>query len=516
MNLDKFKYKTTFSSQLKCVVDSNTDKYLAKASLEKLKKFIPEIDLDKQFDFLPISSVGFHINRANLNGDTVDTKTALEIKDYFIKKYISLEHNRANGSFGLITNVTFTEFESDKELKEEEIKDKNFTFSAVIGGLIWKVLNPKLTEIIEESNDPDSPNYLIASISYELAFSDFNILKVKGSSKDIEDGEIITNKEEISKIESYLTSNGGSGKIDENTRIYRILAGEVIPLGVSIVQRPANNSPGIAINNNKNILEETVESNSNLDNLTEISQNQINTVIQNSNLTEKNKYKLMIIKSIKELTDENLKECKASSVIELFENGIKDADEKWQAEKDSKDKSISELEIKQKQAAAEIEEYKTKVDALNKNVEEFKRQSLAKEMLEKFNTRMSYFDSEYELDDEDRGIIKDDIKEMNDEVFAAYSKKMAVFLKNKNKKNKKEDGKKHMKEDEMDEKMAKASVENKTEDTTKVIDGAIDNATKTTASLPNTNSNINEDWQSKYKDAFKFENCVEVGRKSNK
>ena len=48
-------------------------------------------------------------------------------------------------------------------------------------------------------------------------------------------------------------------------------------------------------------------------------------------------------------------------------------------------------------------------------------------MLEKFNTRMSYFDSEYDADDEDRSIIKDDIKEMNDEVFAAYSKKMGTI-----------------------------------------------------------------------------------------
>ena len=53
-----------------------------------------------------------------------------------------------------------------------------------------------------------------------------------------------------------MTSNGGTGKLDENTKLYRILAGEVIPLGFSIVQRPANKSPGIAINDNKNIEEE--------------------------------------------------------------------------------------------------------------------------------------------------------------------------------------------------------------------------------------------------------------------
>ena len=512
MNLDKFKYKTTFSSQLKCVIDKNSDKYLAKASLDKLKKFIPEIDLDKQFDLLPISSVGFHVNRANLNGDTVDTKTALEIKDYFIQKYISLEHKRSEGGFGLITNVTFTEFESDKELKEEELKDKNFTFSAVIGGLIWKVLNPKLTEIIEESNDPNSPNYLIASISYELAFSDFNILKIKGYSRDIEDGEVITNKEEISKIESYLVSNGGSGKIDENTRIYRILAGEVIPLGISIVQRPANNSPGIAVNDNKDTLEEKTKSNSNI---TKISQNQNNSVIENDNLKDKEINKAMTIKTIKELTDENLKECKASTVIELFENGIKEADEKWRSEKESKDKAIAELEDKSKKFMTEAEENKKKLDEVSKKVEELNKQALAKEMVEKFNTRMSYFDSEYELDDEDRGIIKDDIKEMSDEVFAAYSKKMGKLLKNK-KKGQKKDEKHMMDKEEMDKNMSKASIDDtttkKVDDTTKVVDGAVDNAQKANSTLPNTNSNINEDWQSKYKDAFKFENCVEVGK----
>ena len=503
-----FKYKTTFSSQLKCVIDKNSDKYLAKASLDKLKKFIPQIDLDKQFDLLPISSIGFHINRANLNNDTVDTKTALAIKDAFINKYITIEHNRANGSYGLVTNVTFTEFDSEKELKEDEIKDKNFTFSAVIGGLVWKVLNPKLIEIIEESNNPNSPNYLIASLSFELGFENYNILKIKGSSRDIEDGEIISDKEEISKLESYLTSNGGTGKLDENTKLYRILAGEVIPLGFSIVQRPANKSPGIAINDNKNIEEKTNKSNSNI---TQISQNQNNSVIENDNLKNKEINKAMTIKTIKELTDENLKECKASTVIELFENGIKEADVKWRTEKESKDKAIAELEDKNKKFMTEAEENKKKLDEVSKKVEELNKQALAKDMLEKFNTRMSYFDSEYELDDEDRGIIKDDIKEMSDEVFAAYSKKMGKLLKNK-KKGQKKDDKHMMDKEEMDEKMAKASVNDKTEDTVKVVDGAVDNAQKTTAALPNTNSNINEDWQSKYKEAFKFENCIDVGK----
>ena len=60
-----------------------------------LKELMPEsIDLDKNIDLLGVAFNGAVVNRFNRNGDGIDTKTALAIKDYFINKPTNMEHNR--------------------------------------------------------------------------------------------------------------------------------------------------------------------------------------------------------------------------------------------------------------------------------------------------------------------------------------------------------------------------------------------------------------------------------------
>ena len=79
----KFKYKTQFSSPVRPVVSEEKDKYLAMASLQKIKKFLPDIDVEKDIDLLPIAFNSFVANRVNKNGDVVDTKVAIDIFEHF-------------------------------------------------------------------------------------------------------------------------------------------------------------------------------------------------------------------------------------------------------------------------------------------------------------------------------------------------------------------------------------------------------------------------------------------------
>ena len=46
---------------------------------------------------------------------------------------------------------------------------------------------------------------------------------------------------------------------------------------------------------------------------------------------------------------------------------------------------------------------------------------------------MSSFDTEFDLSDEDRQVLAADIKDLNEEAFAAYKKKIEVLMKEKNK-----------------------------------------------------------------------------------
>ena len=90
----KFKYKSLFSSTVKPVVSEEKDKYLALASLQKIEKFLPDVDVETNIDLLPIAFNSFVANRVNKNGDVVDTKTAVEIYEHFKNKPINIEHNR--------------------------------------------------------------------------------------------------------------------------------------------------------------------------------------------------------------------------------------------------------------------------------------------------------------------------------------------------------------------------------------------------------------------------------------
>jgi len=113
---------------------------------------------------------------------------------------------------------------------------------------------------------------------------------------------------------------------------------------------------------------------------------------------------------------------------------------------------------------------------------------------EAFNARMASFEAEYDLDAEAREIIAKDIFNLDDESFAAYKNKMAIFMKNK---------KKGMKEDSMKEesKEAKASV-------TEVVEEVTDSAKKEVVGVPMTSSASESSLFDKYKKAFDYEGFV--------
>ena len=418
-----FKYKTIFSSTIKPLVSEEKDKYLAMASLMQVGELVPEIDTEKEIDLLPIAFNAAVVNRVNKNGDVIDTKTAMAAYKSFINKPINIEHNRQR-VVGTILTASFSEFGSDAPLTEEQASKTTAPFNITLGGVVWKVVNSELTDMIEEASDPTSEHYQKISASWELGFSEFNLIILAENEKNIENGEVITDHSVIENLKANLKGFGGNGKTDDERYVYRQVVNDVVPLGIGLTENPAADVVGVAVKASET--EEAGGDSGKTQN--NISQPNAGNVNNNSN-----KDKIMKLNNIKDITDENLNELSASAITDFIEDELKKASEDFAAKKAKYEEQMAEVNQANEALSKEQEEMKQELEKVQKNIETLEAEKAEKEAQEKFNQRMASLDEEYALTDEDRGVIASDIKDMDDEAFDGYAKKMAVLLSSKNK-----------------------------------------------------------------------------------
>lgn len=479
----EFKYKSEpFVAILKSLVSEEKDKYLALASADEIRSFVPEVDAGKNVDLLPVAFNAAVVNRVNKNGDVIDTNTAIASYKNFINKPINIEHNRQK-IVGVILAAGFSEFGSDKPLTEDQAKELKGPFNITLGGVVWKIASENLADLIEESNDPTSDKYQQVSASWELGFNDFNLIVIEGESKNIEDGMEVTGEQDsFDAMKKSLKAFGGSGKLDKDKSVYRKVMGSVVPLGIGLTENPAADVKGVVVNEQQNTqAQENVQENfsktENLDVNSDIGKN------------------VMKLTSIKDITDENLKQATASQISDLIEQELKVASEKYSSEKskiqtelDSTLENIKTLQASQDKLQQELADMKQKL-AL---AEEEKAKIVAQE---RFNERMSAFDAEYDLDADTRQVLASDIAGLDDDAFAVFKNKMAIFLKNKKKGQKTDDNSKQ------DKGESKASVET-------VVEEIADKGEKSKTAFANTSSASEGSLFEKYKNAFDYDNFV--------
>ena len=118
---------------------------------------------------------------------------------------------------------------------------------------------------------------------------------------------------------------------------------------------------------------------------------------------------------------------------------------------------------------------------------------------------MSTLDEEYALTDEDREVIASDVKDMNNENFESYSKKLAVLLKGKSRELlAKEEAEEKLKAEKAEKAETKASTE-EVEDST-VIETAVEDAQEEELEdIPNSTTAEEETLQQKYRKAFSLD-----------
>ena len=483
-----FKYSIRFDGIIvQAIVSSDDDKYLAVASVDQLKEYLPKnVDLDVNRDLMGVAFDAFVVNRGNKNGHIISTDVALAMVENFINKPFNIEHNR-KVVVGVCTGYGFSEFGSSKPLTLEEVKAMKDPFNVVLSGYVWKIVNPEFASELIESSDPSSNKYLSVSASWELGFNEFNVAK---GNKNLADATIVEKEEDIVELKDRLKVFGGNGFTEDGEMVLLNLQGSVLPLGIGFTNTPAAEVGGVVISYDKPQEEEAVkaiEESKEEENLksSEIKSNKKS--VQEENKNVKN---IMQLKNIDDITEDSIKEVAASEVREFISNRIADLAKEWQSKVEEKETALKAAEDQISALKTDLESIKADSDKVKEEFTKIQEDLKAKEIEANFQRRMSLLDEEFDLTDEDRSIIAEDLNAIeNDEQFEKWYKKFSTFAAAKKKMAKAEMMKKEaeMKKEEMkEEKASEASEVVASEE--KTVEEVISSAEVTEEVLPNASS----------------------------
>jgi hypothetical protein len=484
------KEKTTFTSSfanltIKPMVSEEKDVCLALASLVEVGKFLPDIDAKANRDLLPVAFNACVVNRVNKNMDVIDTKTAIAMYKQFINKPVNLEHNRQKVT-GVILTAGFSEFGSDKPLTEAEASQLTSPFNITLGGVVWRTVNPDFSSLVEDSSDPSSENYLCVSASWELSFTDYEVVLMEPGKKNLNSAaKIITDEAEIEAVRQKLVSLGGDGK-NEEFFLFRKPSENVLPTGIGFTQKPAAEVKGVATPAPEAVAKTEITKDSDSQVISDIKNEKIEE--NNSQAKEspvKGERTYMKITSLKDITDETLKTATASAVADFIGEELKKGSEVWKAEQTEVKKALATAEEANKVSTAEILRLTEELKKVQDAVAAFNKEKQEREAVETFNARMGQVSEAFELDAEARTAIVEDVKAIASDadftkwfakaqiLFKGYAKKTPPPFEKKDAKD--SDKKEDKKEDKKD---AKAGAQ-------ETVDSALEAAAQEKGGLPN-------------------------------
>lgn len=460
-----FKYHTSFDGVITASNNDEDHKQIIQASLNSLKSLNPNtIDLESNIDLLAIAFNAAVVNVFNKNHDGMATSMAKKVYSQFVHKPTNIEHKKEK-VVGHIISAGFSKYGSNEIINEEDLDEDDLTpFNIALSSVVYKTVQKDFADLLEKSLDPSSPYYQKISASWEVGFNDYVIAV---GSKNLQDAEIIYSEKQIEEFNKYLKAFDGEGMMDDGTEVYRLISGDVYPLGIGFTTNPAADVEGLIQLDNKKKEPEGKEDNSQdeensiayeRDKIEINSDLFLNKLIKNKKksshkekdvvISDNDKFNSYInqmemkelINELKETiqasTSDKFSEEAVANVVKVVTEAIKDRSESYVKEK-------AELEKQQAAAEAAKQESEAKVTELESNLAETlaKLSNLEAEVqaakdLQLFNDRMESLDSEYELSDADRKIIASDIKDLDsaEESFAAYQERMAVVYSHKSKK----------------------------------------------------------------------------------
>lgn len=433
------KYSAKFESYARAVPCQNKQKSgLAIASLDSIVGVFSEDEkerLRKNPDLLLIASNLALANFANKNFDAVTTEDLLSVSEKFEYKQINSEHSRQDVK-GFIDEVGWALYPSNELIDEENVLISETPVQLVIGGYLWRVVDPELCNLIEEASNENSQNYQKVSTSFELLFEYYDICI--SPTLNIKDGRLIKQADsEFEKFDKVLPQNGGKGK-EGGLNVFRVLR-DILPVGAGIVRNPASGIKGIAVVGPNSELkddepeadppEETSAGENILEKDKEISVNE-----------NKSTNTIMVISSINDIeaqfeafTKLPAKEATAS-IQKIMESKILELSTEYAAKEKAKDEALAnetkakaDLEARASGLGKAVEELQAKLDEIER-----KQSAAANEAA--FNSRMAALDETFDLDDDDRAILVDEVKALeSDAAFMPWMDKKKKLMKEKTK-----------------------------------------------------------------------------------
>lgn len=436
LNMDKFKYYSRFDGIIvQAKIAKEEDHYLATASINKLREFLPNhVNLDINKDLMGVAFDAFVVNRGNKNGHMISTENAIAMVQNFVNKPFNIEHNRKT-IVGFCTGYGFSAFGSSEPLTLEHVQNTNQPFNVVLSGFVWKIANPEFAEELVSSSDPSSTDYLSVSASWELGFNEFNIAE---GSKNLNEATIIDDEDSIIQQKDDLKVFGGSGVSSvSGKQIFLNLQGAILPLGIGFTNNPAAEVKGVVITRDEEDL-----------NKNEKQDNQINKKSVSSEI--KDVKKTMQINQIEDITEDAMKEVSANAVREFISNKITELAKDWTAKAEEKESALKAAQDELTSLKADLEAIKADSEKVKADFAEVQENILKQEIEATFQRRMSLIDDEFNLTDADRTIVAEDLQAIADEEsFDKWYNKFATLAEAKKKVAKKDEPKTGMEKEQV-------------------------------------------------------------------
>ena len=351
------------------------------------------------------------------------------------------------------------------------------------------------------------------SASWELGFTDYNLVLLEGTDKNIENGVVVDNEEEILDLENNLKALGGNGKTEDGEYVYRKVVGDVVPLGIGLTESPAADVKGVSTEKTKEKEDTAEDTTEDLDDLSSkitlgpVKENTFAEVDktsqkQENNVINQNEEKVMKINSVKDITDESLKQLSASAVSDFIESELKEASERFSADKSMVENNLKEAQEKIDSVSAEHDRIKAELDSVTEKLSGLETEKANKESEELFNKRMASLDESFVLADNDREVLAEQVKDLDDEGWESFSKRIDVLLRDKSREvlAKKEAEKA---EEKAEEPETKAEETQASEDD--VVEDAIDRGEEDKEVVPASTEASETSTYDKYKNAFSVE-----------
>ncbi len=237
-----YRYTTRFLADASLYVPSETERMEATASLDRLKGLLPAgIDPESQPTLLYVAGDLAVANVSNLNDDSVTLEDAVRIYPSFEMQQVNVEHNRGV-IVGVIVKAGLSELGTNRLLTNEEALAAKKPVNVSIVIALWRVVDSNLCDYIEGMSIPGSPDKGKLSFSFEVGFDDYDVVVLPpGASNLALASKIVTpSDKEFNRFDKMLRVNGGKGVFGpDNSRVARILMGNIVPLGAGIVTVPA-------------------------------------------------------------------------------------------------------------------------------------------------------------------------------------------------------------------------------------------------------------------------------------